>query len=336
MVTENVVPVPDRMHAAFIDRLGPADSIRYGVLPVPVPEAEQVLVRVEAVSVNPVDTFVRSGAYDTPLPFPFVIGRDLAGQVAALGESVRDFAVGDRVWTDSLGHAGRQGAAAEYAVVETERLYPLLDGVDPVEMAATAHAAATAYLALHVHGDLRAGETALVAGAAGNVGRAAIQVAVDAGARVIATASAADLDSCLALGAVEAFDYRDPELARRLRHAAPAGVHVHLDTSGHHDLDLAIGLLASRGRLILMPGLGRRPELPVGALYTRDAQIRGFAISTAFVEELAEGAALINRLVSDGRLAPPAIEELPLSAAADAHARMESGDVHGVKLVLRP
>ena len=108
----------------------------------PRPGPTDVLVRVEGAAVNPVAAFVRSGAFRTPITFPFVIGRDLAGTVAVAGPGAPGFAVGDRVWCNSLGHAGRQGAAAQYAVVATERLYHLPNGVDPLCAVAVAHPAA--------------------------------------------------------------------------------------------------------------------------------------------------------------------------------------------------
>lgn len=324
------------MHAAWIDRRGPATGIHFGELPVPAPGPSEVLVRVAAIAVNPVDTFVRSGAYATPMPFPFVIGRDLVGAIAACGPRVVGFAVGDPVWSNSLGHAGRQGASAEYAVVGVERLYPLAAGTDPVTMAAVAHPAATAYLALVIHGRMEAGDTVLVAGAAGNVGRAATTLASRAGARVIATASATDLETCRSLGAQHALDYRDPDLADRLREVAGGVLAVHVDTSGHHDLGLALELLERRGRIIVMAGLAERPELPVGALYTHDAQVLGFAISNAHVNELASAAHRINELRASGALGPRAVQELPLSAAAEAHHLLESGQASQTRLVLRP
>jgi NADPH:quinone reductase-like Zn-dependent oxidoreductase len=114
--------LPERMRAAYITELGPAEAIRVGELPVPVPGPTGVLVRVEVVVVDPVDTMVRSGAYRTATPFPFVVGRDLVGTVAEVGAGVAGFAAGDRVWCNSLGHGGRQGSFAEYAVVPGERL----------------------------------------------------------------------------------------------------------------------------------------------------------------------------------------------------------------------
>ncbi|GAA2739942.1 MULTISPECIES: NADPH:quinone reductase [Kitasatospora] len=323
------------MRAAFIERLGPPANIRHGDLPAPVPGPTDVLVDVAAVSVNPVDTFVRSGVFRTPVAFPFVVGRDLVGTVAAAGPGAAGFAVGDRVWSNSLGHEGRQGAAAEQAVVSADRLYHLPPGVDEDEAVATVHPAATAYLALFTHGRLRAGETVLVAGAAGNVGSALVVLAAGAGARVVATARAEDAEYCRGLGAAEVLDYRDPELAARLRAACPDGVDVHLDTSGANDLTGAVELLAPRGRIVLLAGARSTPVLPAGQLYMKDGSIRGFVISHATSAELAEAAGAINRALLGGRLRPRVLERLPLSAAAETHLRLERGELNGKRAVLR-
>lgn len=321
------------MRAAYIEQLGSPDVIRYGDQPTPEPGPTDVLVDVTAVSVNHVDTFVRSGAWRTPLTFPFVIGRDLTGTVAAVGTGVHRFRPGDRVWCNSLGHDGRQGAAAERVVVPVDRLYRLPEGADPYETVALAHPAATAYLGLFTHGRLRSGETAVVVGAGGNVGSALVVMAAAAGARVVAVASAQDAGYCRGLGADHVIDYRDPDVPGRIRAAAPAGADLYLDASGTNDLETAVDLLAGRGRIVLLAGLRSRPVLPVGPLYLRDRSIHGFAISHATAGELAEAASAVNRLVADGRLRPRAIERLHLSDAAEAHRRLEEGKVHG-KLVL--
>ncbi len=175
-----------------------------------------------------------------------------------------------------------------------------------------------------------------VAGGAGHVGGAAVVLAARAGARGVASASAVDLDYCRSLGAATALDYRDPELGDHLRAAAPDGVDVHLDTSGEHDLGLAVDLLSARGRIVLMAGIGTTPELPVGELYTRDGSAIGFAISNATIPELAGAAARINQLLAEGALEPRDVETLPLDATAEAHRRLESGRARGTRLVLRP
>ncbi|MBC2866858.1 zinc-binding dehydrogenase [Streptomyces mexicanus] len=163
-----------------------------------------------------------------------------------------------------------------------------------------------------------------------------VTLAVEAGARVIATASASDAEYCRALGAAEVLDYKDPDLAARIRDAAPHGVDAHLDTSGHNDLTTAVDLLAPRGRIVLLAGARTQPVLPAGALYMKDGSITGFVISHATTAELAEAAVTINRLLAAGRLRPRATETLPLSATADVHRRMEQGELHGRRVVLRP
>ncbi|MFI5972523.1 NADPH:quinone reductase [Streptomyces sp. NPDC051452] len=324
------------MRAAFIEELGAPDVIRYGEIAAPRPGPTDVLVDVEATTVNPVDTFVRSGAFRTHLDFPFVIGRDLVGTVAAAGPGATGFRAGDRVWCNSLGHEGRQGAAAQQAVVAADRLYPLPGGVDPCEAVAVLHPAATAYLALFTHGHLRVGETVLVAGAAGHVGSALVTLAARAGARVLATAAAADARYCADLGADQVLDYRDPDLVPKLRQAAPLGVDLYLDTAGVNDLDTTVGLLARRGRVVLLAGAGTRPVLPAGALYMNDRSVIGFVISHATSGELAEAAACLVDLLGRHALRPRRIEVRPLSAAREVHARMEKGELRGVRAVLCP
>ena len=328
--------VPD-MAAAYLTELGPPEVIRFGRLPVPVPGPTDVLVRVEAVAVNPVDTFVRSGAYRTPTPFPFVVGRDMVGSVVAVGTGTTGLTTGTRVWANSLGHGGRQGCSAEYAVVAADRSYPLPDGADPVPAVAGLHPAATAHLGLFHHAGLRSGETVYLGGGAGNVGTVATVLAAEAGARVVVSARPAETERCRAAGAHTVLDYRDTELSARIRQAAPDGIDVWWDTSGHHDLELAVPLLARRGRIVLAAGLTTRPSLPVGAVYTRDARLAGFAISNADTAELADAACAVNRLLAADRLPVRVADVLPLSAAAAAHRRLEDPHVRlPGRLVLRP
>ena len=322
------------MKAAYITTLGSPDVITYGEMDRPVPGPTDVLVRVEAAAVDPVDTFVRSGAYRTPTPFPFVLGRDLVGTVAETGPGATGFAVGDRVWSHSMGHGGRQGVTAEYCVVGVDRLYHLPADVDPARAVAVLHPVATAHLALFRHARLQPGETVLVIGGAGNVGRAATVLAVRAGARVLAVARAETASDCLRAGATAVVDHRDPDAAEQLRELAGDGVDVHLDTSGHQDLDAALALVGHGARVVLMAGLAARPVLPVGAVYPRDVSLVGFAISNASVDDLAGTARVINRGLADDAFPIPVTVELPLSRTAQAHRMIEAG-VRG-RIVLRP
>ena len=106
------------MRAAYILEPGPARSIRCGDLPKPVPDGSQVLVKVAAVAVNPIDTYIRGGAYPMALQSPFIVGRDMAGTVEAVGPAVGPFAPGDRVWCNNQGYHGRQGTFAEFVAID--------------------------------------------------------------------------------------------------------------------------------------------------------------------------------------------------------------------------
>jgi len=326
---------PTWMRAAYVTEHGPAEAIAVGELPVPAVGPADVLVAIQVVAVNPVDTFIRSGRYATPVPFPFIIGRDLAGQVISAGAGVSSFAPGDRVWCNSLGHEGRQGSFAEFAAVPADRLYRIPDGVTPEVAVAVAHPAATAYLAWFAHGLLRLGETVYVGGAAGNVGTAAVTMARAAGAQVLASARPADFRRCRAAGADEVSDYADPGLAAVLARQAPSGVDIFWDTSGRQDLSLAATVLRPGGRLLVTAGLGGQTSVPAGALYTKDISVLGFVISRADAGQLSRAAGLINQLTATGLLIPRIAGELPLSASAQAHAQMEAGDISG-RLLLRP
>lgn len=319
--------------AAYVTKLGPAAEIRYGTLPAPRPDPTGVLVDVEATTVNHVDTFVRSGAFRTPVPMPFIVGRDLVGVVA--GDGAGGFRSGDRVWCNSLGHGGRQGAAAERVVVAADRLYHLPPEAS-IEAVTVLHPAATAYLALTTHGRLRPGETVVVGGGGGNVGAALITLVVALGGRVVATAAPRDEAFCRAAGAAEVIDYAAPDLGERLSEACPDGIHLYLDTSGANDLELIVGRLALGGRIVVLAGSRSRPLLPLGDLYTMNRSIIGFVISHATTAELAEAAEVINRLIAAGRLHPREVVRLPLSAMAKAHQMVENGEMRGRRALVVP
>ncbi len=148
------------MRAAFITEPGPPEAIQVGELPVPVPGPTVVLVAGEVAAVKAADTFSRSGRYPTPMPLPFVVGRDLVGTVTAVCPG-SGFAPGERVWCNSLGHGGRQGSCATYAVVPADRLYPLPDGAEPAAVVAAFHPAATAFIGLHHRVCARSGQAIL-------------------------------------------------------------------------------------------------------------------------------------------------------------------------------
>jgi 2-desacetyl-2-hydroxyethyl bacteriochlorophyllide A dehydrogenase len=320
--------------AAYVTALGGPEQIRIGELPVAELGPTDVLVRTEALEVNRVDTLVRSGAYPTPTPFPFIIGRDLVGTVVSAGPGAAGFRAGDRVWSNSLGHGGRQGSFSQLAVVAAERLYHLPSGIDAVDAVAVVHGAGTACLGLFRDASIGPAETVVIGGGAGAVGSAAVQLAARAGARVLATAAPRDAEWCRAAGAHEVFDYRDPALVELLRDAAAAGADVYWDTSGHQDLEAILPLLAKGARVIVTAAAHARPTLPVQAYYTRDISVRTFAISNASTSDLATAARIVNARLADGTLKARVGARLPLSEAADAHRRLEAGGTDGRIVVL--
>ena len=321
------------MQAAYIDQVG--GPIRIGALPVPRPGPTDVRVQVAASGVNHVDLFVRSGAYRTHTPLPFVIGRDAVGTVVEVGAGVAAFAVGDRVWCNSLGHAGRQGALAECAVVAADRLYRLPDAVEPEHAAAVLHTGATAHLGLVREARLQAGDTLFVEGAGGGVGSAIVQMARAMGARIIATAARRDHDWCRDCGADVLIDYHDDDRYEQARQAAPAGIDVWWDNSGCNDFAAVLPLMRLGGRVIVMSGLrGSAASLPVGPMYTRDVSLHGFAISNASASDLAQAATAVNRLLAAGRLNARIGATFALRETDQAYEAMAAGKVPG-RIVIR-
>lgn len=320
------------MKAAFIQQTGAAETIEVGELPQPKPGPTDVVVKVEYAAVNHVDTFVRSGAYATQLNFPFPIGRDLVGTVVE--SAVGEFEPGQRVWSNSMGYDARSGSFAEYVAVPRERLFPVPEEVDDTrQIVAASHGFSTAFLALQRFGRIYPGETVLIGGAAGAVGSAGVQLAALAGARVVATASEGDFGYVRQLGAAEVIDYHRKDLFEALKAAAPDGYNHWWDNGGNHDFEQILPLLAPRGEIILSANMAARPELPVGATYTRAVTVRGFAMSVATVDDLAEAARTLNTLMAQRRLKSRWEKVFSLDDAAAAHAAQESGSVHGKILV---
>lgn len=332
---------PDTMKAAYIEQTGPPEVIRYGELPVPVPQDHQVLVRVTAVSVNPIDTYLRAGIVPMPLPKPYILGCDLSGVVEAVGSKVRRFKPGDRVWGSNQGLLGRQGTFAEFAAVDECWLYPAPAGVEDEALAAVALVGITAHLGLFRNAGLRAGETLFVNGGSGGVGSMVVQMAKITGASVIATAgSEAKAAICRQLGADYVIEYNKQDVAEAVRQFAPNGVQIWWETQREPDFDRAISCLARRGRMVVMAGRDARPAFPVGPFYVKDCSLHGFAMFNATPEEQEACAKDINRWLAEGRLQPRIDRVLPLAEAATAHRLQEdstlrkSGALAG-KIVLR-
>ncbi len=330
------------MKAAYIEQTGPPENIIYGDLPDPQPQGKQVLVKVAAVAVNPIDTYLRSGMVKMELPMPYIIGCDVAGTVVAVGPEASRFKPGDRVWGSNQGLLGRQGTFAEYAAIDEDWLYPTPDGVDDQQAAAIALVGITAHLGLFRDGKLKPGETVFVNGGSGGVGSTVLQMAKAVGAKVICSAGSPEkVQACLDLGADRAINYKEENLAEAIRAAAPEDVNLWWETTREPNFDLVVESLAPRGRMILMAGREARPPFPVGPFYVKGCSLHGFAMFSASADEQRTCGQEIGKWLAEGKLRPRIGKVLPLSQAAEAHRLQEENTLRMAntlsgKIVLTP
>lgn len=329
------------MKAVYLEKTGPPENLIFGDLPSPKPGGSQVLVKVKAVSVNPIDTYLRSGAVPAVLPKPFIVGCDFAGEVVESGPTAIGFRRGDRVWGTCQGLLGRQGTFAEFAAVEEHFLYPLPPNVSFEDGAAVALVGITAHLGLFRTAQLRRGETLFVNGGSGGVGSMVVQMARLAGAQVITTAGSDEkVALCRELGAQHVLNYKKQDVAAELKKLAPDGVQVWWETQREPDFDKAVAALAPRGRMVVMAGRDARPPLPVGPFYVKSLTLHGFAVMQATPAELRECAADITEWLAAGKLKPRIDRVLPLAEAAAAHKLQEDNTLRKAgtlvgKIVLR-
>ena len=316
------------MKAAYFRSPGAPEVIEYGDFPDPICGADQVIVKVGAVSVNPIDTYIRNGANYWPLPNPYVPGCDLAGKIVAVGSNVKHMAIGQRVWGSNQGLVGRQGTFAELAAVDSQWLYPTPDCAEDTEMAAIALVGITAHLGLFRHAKLLPGETIFVRGGTGGVGSMVVQMAKAIGAAVITTAgNDTKVEQCRTLGADVVINYNTQNVADEIRKAAPHGVNVFWETLREPDFELAIGALREEGRMILMAGRDAKPAFPVGPFYVKGCSLHGFAMFKAPATQQQVCASDINHWMTSDLLKAQIDRVLPLSETAQAHRLQEANTI---------
>ncbi|MGZ0745824.1 NADPH:quinone reductase [Haloparvum sp. AD34] len=303
----------------------------------PTPAPDQALVRIEAASVNPIDTYIREGNVSPPSGLPHVGGSDLAGVVEAVGDEVTRFEPGDRVFATGLGLFS-PGTYAEYTVAPESQLASLPEGVEFRDAAAGAMAFATAWRALVTRGDLELGDVALVHGASGGVGHAAVQVAKAAGAFVVGTAregEAADL--AREYGADAVVDYRSDDLADDLE-AATNGRGVDVVFEPHADLHLAANLdVLARGGRIVVIGEENPIEIDAGVSMTAkqaDADLR-FMSLMASPDDQVPILERVGERLADGRFTIEIDEVFGLDELPAAHRELMSSGTLG-KIVIDP
>lgn len=317
------------MKAAYITKYCGSEDIQYGYMKDPVCCANEIKVKTICAAVNNVDTFIRSGKYRTPIPFPFIIGRDMVGIVQETGKTTEGFDSGDIVWTNSMGYEGRQGITSEFVSIPQERLYHLPSGVDPVSAVASVHSSATSAIILTQIGRARIGERILVHGAAGHVGTKIVSLSHQMGLSVTTTSSPYDFTMLHSLGADSTFNYTEKNIHQRITNEFDLIV----DTSGQADLQDNITLLNKGGR-ILMIAPSPANSVDMRSLYIKTGSILGFVMSHATIQELKIASEIINTQFKKGLLLDDKIRTLHFSQAAQAHYDQERPGKKKVKYVL--
>ena len=320
------------MKAIRVHQFGGPEVLQLDEVPKPAAGPGQILVRVYAAGINPVDTYIRSGAYAAKPPLPYTPGKDAGGVVEAIGEGVKQLKPGDRVYiADSL-----TGTYAEYALCLPEQVHPLPEKISFAQGAGIFIPYATAYRALFQKAKALPGETVLVHGATGGVGIAAVQLARAAGLRVIGTGGTeAGRKLVLEQGAHYVVDHRAPEYLKQIMDwTGGRGVDVILEMAAHHNLGKDLGLLAPGGRVVVIGSRGPVEINPRDAM-ARDASISGVMLGNTPAREVAGIHAALVAGLENGTLRPILSRELQLADAPAGHKAVMEPGARG-KIVLIP
>jgi NADPH2:quinone reductase len=318
------------MKAIVVREFGPPEVLHLEDVETPQPSGTQVLVKIEAIGVNPVETYIRSGTYAAVPPLPYTPGKDAAGLVEAVGEGVTRWKPGDRIYTAN----SISGAYAEYTLVDESHLGQLPDNTTFEQGAGIWTPYATSYRALFQKAKAQAGETVLIHGASGGVGIAAVQWAKHSGLRVIGTAST-ETGKQLAKeqGADEVFDHADDGHLPRIQDAT-GGVDLIIEMLANVNLAQDFDVLKMFGRICVVGNRGSldfNPRLIMG----KDATVTGMALFNAPREAFDEIQRAVYAGLTEGYLRPIVSRQFPLENAAAAHHAVIEDKALG-KIVLTP
>ena len=323
------------MRAVVLSHPGGPEAMRWEEVPDPVAGPDEVLVDVVASAVNRADLLQRQGHYDPPPGTSPYLGLECSGRVAAVGEDVEGWAVGDEVCALLTG-----GGYAQKVAVPAGQVLPLPTGVDLVDAAGLPEVACTVWSNVFMLAGLRPGETLLVHGGASGIGTMAIQLGRAMQARVAVTAgSAAKLARCRELGADILVNYRDEDFVEEVRRTTDGrGADVVLDLIGAKYLARNIEVLATSGRLVVigMQG-GTRAELDLGLLMRKRGAVLATTLRARPPEEKAAVVASVREhvwpLVGSGTVRPVIDRRVPMAQAAEAHRVIEAGEAVGKVLL---
>jgi NADPH2:quinone reductase len=324
------------MRAILVREFGGPDVMRLENLPTPKTGPSDVIVKVRAAGVNPVDTYIRAGTYPRKPTPPYIPGMDGAGVVESVGADVAEFKHGDRVYIAGDNVAPAAGTYAEYALCSPTQLHRLPPRVSFDQGAAMGVPYLTAYRALFVRAGARPGETVFVHGATGGVGIAAVQIARAHGLRVIGSGGTEHgLQIVGEQGADVVVNHREPDyLADVMQATGGRGVDVVLEMAAHINLDKDLSVLALHGRIVVIGSRGRI-EIDPRATMPRDASILGMTQFNTPPSEVASIHAALVAGLANGSLNPIVGREMPLADAARAHeAVLEPGALGKIVLIV--
>lgn len=309
------------MKAIMMHAYGGVEQLKEAELPIPVPQANEVLVEIHAASINPVDSKIRSGFFSAilPLELPIVLGLDIAGIVKQVGADTTRFKVGDEVLAKT--NISANGSYAEFVAIEEQLLVAKPQNLSFEEAAALPLAGMTAWEALTDHAHLKAGESVLIHGGSGGVGHLAIQFAKALGATVITTTSEKNADFVHSIGADRVISYDKEDFVEVL---GPS-VDVVFDMIGGDVLTKSYDVLARGGRLVTIWG---QPDEVLAAA-------KGVTATTFVTAEGGTHLAQIVKLAAEGRVHPAVTSTYPLTAEAlkTAHTLSETGHTRGKMMI---
>ncbi|KAJ8406305.1 hypothetical protein AAFF_G00305360 [Aldrovandia affinis] len=310
---------------------GPLVLKLHADMPVPNPGQKQVLIRVHACGVNPVETYIRAGAYARKPSLPYTPGSDVSGVVEAVGDGVKFFQAGDRVFTT----ATETGGYAEYTVASEESVYRLPDSLDYKQGAAIGIPYFTAYRALFHKAHAKAGETVLVHGASGGVGVAACQLARAFGLKVLGTAGTTEGQALVMKnGAHQVFNHREEDYIKGITEATNGqGVNVIIEMLSNVNLNNDLQMLAYGGRVTIVGSRGPI-EINPRDIMAKESSIIGVVMSSATNEERAECAAALFAGMDSGWLKPVVGPQYTLDKASQAHEDIINSPGASGKMVL--
>jgi NADPH:quinone reductase len=323
------------MKALLCTQFGPPDLLEHRDVPSPTPGDGEIVVRVEAASVNLPDVLIIQNKYQFKPPLPFSPGSELSGVVKTVGPGVTRLAPGDRVMAFTV-----SGAFAEEVRLDAARVVPIPDGMDFVTAAALLLTYGTMDHALRDRGALAAGETVLVLGASGGIGLASIEIAKALGARVIACASSEEkLTVCRECGADDAINYARDDLRERIKALTDGrGVDVIVDPVGGPFTEPALRSIAWRGRLLVVGfAAGEIPKIPLNLTLLKGCAIVGVFWGDFLRREpdgFAASVAQLRRWYGEGKVRPHVSATFPLARAAEAIKLMADRKVIGKVVVL--